>query len=553
MAAVSPTQFLRFDDWRGFFAANLAGEAWQTVYGRIEGLREDGLIYSALIPGDNVKKALDDHCWDLTVGSGMPGTSQSGHGKDAKILYDRWGFLDGIEPLVFCRSFHTGPESFRELSEEFRHFHNLYQGKKKEEFVKDDEAGNPEIVARILPSRVEIRTKEIRQYLSIKEMQLSIQLDINRYSEVPLEQFGDKEHEEIVRASDHSFQWGVRVCTFRDDYSTHAYLCGKKLLGPLPKEESGFWPYSDPAEEKYPTYIIGRDEAGHDIESSCAYAALKNNFGANPEAPHYLTPVHFRAEVLGKYYSHPDRYSVEDGYLRAGSKWGLRMDNDHGDRVVVFLGDLGRDLPEPERLYWRSFNIPPDGPPLSKTAFTRNIRGWFADPDRPDLAFKNLFRYFSEKWRKKHGWELFLPLGKDDMHHFTALHIPIHNDQAEFDGQVQSLTKLIIDSLNESELVKGLSLPAETMGISKLDAFLTENKVKNAPDIIRFLRGLQNLRSTGVAHRKGGKYAKVAKIFDLENRELKEVAADLFASALRMLRELGTAFLPEEEWDPEKR
>jgi hypothetical protein len=55
--------------------------------------------------------------------------------------------------------------------------------------------------------------------------------------------------------------------------------------------------------------------------------------------------------------------------------------------VIVFLGDLGRDLPESERAYWRSFNIAPDGPPLSTTAFTRSIRGWFADPARTDLAF----------------------------------------------------------------------------------------------------------------------------------------------------------------------
>jgi hypothetical protein len=229
------------------------------------------------------------------------------------------------------------------------------------------------------------------------------------------------------------------------------------------------------------------------------------------------------------------------------------MDNDHNDRVVVFLGDLGRDLPEPERPYWRSFNIPPDGPLLSKTAFTRSIRGWFADPARPDLAFKSIFRFFSEKWRAKHGWDLFLPLGKADAHHFTALRIPIHNDQGEFDSQVQSLTKLIIDSLNEVELVKGLLLPPETKGISKFEAFLKANNMKNAPDIIRFLRDLQDLRSTGVAHRKGGKYEKVAKTFNVESKELKEVAAGLFASSLKMLRELGTVLLPDEEWDPEKR
>lgn len=219
-------------------------------------------------------------------------------------------YLGGIEPLVCCRSFHTGPESFREISEEFRHFHNLYQGKKREEFMKDDEVGNPETVARILPACVEIRTKEIRQFLAIKDMHLSIQLDFNRYSEGLFE---DKEHEQTVRKPDHSFHWGVRACDFREPYRTHAHLCGKKVLAPLPKDESGFWPYNDRTGEKYPTFLIGRDEQGRDIEFTCDHTKLKNNFGANPDAPHYLTPVHFRSEVLGKYYSHSERYAVEDG------------------------------------------------------------------------------------------------------------------------------------------------------------------------------------------------------------------------------------------------
>lgn len=105
------------------------------------------------------------------------------------------------------------------------------------------------------------------------------------------------------------------------------------------------------------------------------------------------------------------------------------------------------------------------------------MRGWFSSPERPDLAFKNLFPYFVEKWRAKLGWNLFLPLADDDEHHFTTVRIPLQNDQGEFDAQVQSLTKLVIDSLNEAELVKGLTVPSETKGIGKLQLFLEDRKV----------------------------------------------------------------------------
>ena len=81
-------------------------------------------------------------------------------------------------------------------------------------------------------------------------------------------------------------------------------------------------------------------------------AKLSNYFGANPEAPHYLTPVFFKKEVLQRYLSHPDRYSVEDGYLRCQSLWGMAIDNHHKDYVSAYLGDLGRDLPEAEQNHW---------------------------------------------------------------------------------------------------------------------------------------------------------------------------------------------------------
>jgi hypothetical protein len=552
MPSNDPTAFLRFDEWRTFFAANQSGQAWQTVYQQIKGPNEDGLLYSALIPDGKLAKALESHSWDLRVGDGSPGISGSGHDKEAKSTYDRLGFLGGFEPLVICRSFHSGSSGFREISEEFRLFHNLYQGKKRDEYIKDDDAGNPELVARLLPDKVEIRTKEIRQFLAIKEMHLSIQIDVSRYTETPVKDFPSECHSETIREKDASYDWGIRSLVIREPYKTHAFISGKKLVTPVPKSESGMWPYRDRASEKYPAFIIGRDEEGKEIEFTCDDSKLSNNFGANPGAPHFLTPIHFRSEVLSKYYSQSDRYSVEDGYLRAGSLWGLKMDNDHGDRIIVFLGDLACDLPEAERDYWRSFNIPPEGPELSKTAYTRSIRGWFAEPARPDLVFKNLFPHFSKSWMAKFSWELFLPLSKDDRHHFTALRIPVHNDQAEFDSQVQSLTKLIVDSLNEAMLAKDLSLPPETKGISKFESFLNAKKAKETPVTVKFLRDLQTLRSTGVAHRKGRNYENIAKIFDLEAKELKEVAAGLFADATRMLRSLGAEFLPEQDWDSEQ-
>ena len=56
----------------------------------------------------------------------------------------------------------------------------------------------------------------------------------------------------------------------------------------------------------------------------------------------------------------------------------MRVDNDHPERVIVWLGDLGRDLNTPERLHWQHYNIIPEGG-ISRTSYKRNILGLFVD------------------------------------------------------------------------------------------------------------------------------------------------------------------------------
>jgi len=58
---------------------------------------------------------------------------------------------------------------------------------------------------------------------------------------------------------------------------------------------------------------------------------------------------------------------------------------------------------------------------------------------------------------------------------------------------------LTIDRLNEKELAKGLNIDSKIRGIGKFEKFL-ESKGMNIPDMYKFLRNLQNLRSGLIAH-----------------------------------------------------
>ncbi len=74
----------------------------------------------------------------------------------------------------------------------------------------------------------------------------------------------------------------------------------------------------------YPEFIIGYDQHGKPFRHTCDQETLSNYFGKNPGAPHYVTPVHFRREVLQKYYDNPQDFSVEDGVIKRSGFWHMR-------------------------------------------------------------------------------------------------------------------------------------------------------------------------------------------------------------------------------------
>jgi hypothetical protein len=100
----------------------------------------------------------------------------------------------------------------------------------------------------------------------------------------------------------------------------------------------------------------------------------------------------------------------------------------------------------------------------------------------------------------------------------------------------------MIDSLNEKELAKGLTITKENpKGIDKLEEFLIVNGL-TVPEMIKFLRKLQALRSTGIAHRKGKRYKKIKKYFNIDNN-LPTVFEEITIKCIQTLSTLQNFFL----------
>jgi hypothetical protein len=534
MSRADTLRNLAFEDVRGpAFSTQFGTPEWVIVQMSVEGHSEDIGIGAALLPAKQVVRALANADWDLMPGTGRPGlTTLHLPGKADVTTYHCFGDESGIAPLILHRSFAGARPRERELCEEFRLFHNLHFDSTRDEFIKFVENGDEEVVARMKPDRVEVHRRELMEYVTAKGMVLALFVDRFRYGSI---EPGLHDNEALIedRAEADMVYSFDRSRMHSQNRNVLARLIGKLLVRGGPE-----WEFNpERRTERHEEFVIGVDERGDPRLHTCDPKLLGHSKRGAP----YLTPVFFRREVLQKYYGDPSRYEVSDSHLRCAGFWGLRMDNNTERYVIVWLGDLGTYLPEKERPYWKSFNVRPDGA-ISSTHYRRALLGEWEEPVAEDHVFKDTYRQANERWQKVLGWPLFRAMSKGDEHVMSVLRVPLTDSPSEFEGQVGALAKLLVDYLNEAELARGATgLPKDAKGITKLEAFLRARRVEGATQIIDLLRGVQALRSTGVAHPKGEKYARAKKRFGVGDAPNADVFRRILAEAVGALQLLEAA------------
>ncbi len=472
-------------------------------------------IQSYLIPSDNVEEELLTTTYNSFRFS--PGVSiKTNEAGNQEEVYSRWNDDKGMEPLVIEREFYGLAVNEIEIAEEFRLLFNLYYNSSKKQYV-DLINGEIPVVSISDNDQVAIHKKYLKTYLAVKKKALIVHM-YSCYSNEPSEKISWPTGEIKHRSPDSSLHYSLQLAANHNGLNL-SILCGKKAIYGCDLKDCIIWPYNEEQEKKYIDFIIGVDEDGKEILHTCNPFHLSNYFGANPTEPHYLTPVYFDAAVLDKYYSKPEIYKVEDGYVQCGTLWAIDIDNPHDGYVSAYLGDLGEKLPsEQEQYYWRSFNKPIGGK-LSDAKINRDFFGIDSESISPDIIFKRLYEGVNSDFNEKHGWPLFLELGEQDQHNFNSLRVPIINSIAEMDMLVLSLVKVLLDSLNEAKIVSQLTQKYEKLSgsISKLEAWFSEKGLANYQEHISFLRDLQQLRSSGSGHRKGKSYQKIAKKFGIQS------------------------------------
>jgi hypothetical protein len=498
-------------------------DGWLTIYE----LSEEDLIYCCLVHNSKIEEYKSKTDWVISPGSeGKPAIFGDGTYK----TYSE----DGYEPFIFVKNFNfkNGSEKYIDISEEFVLYFKLYEkaeNKQNRKYYYIDDIGDLDEVIIIEPNRIKIKLKYLKEYIAVRQLHFAICFDFMRVGNIDISENKIEFIDRDFKGENYIYNHLIRPL----DGNFQSWIHGKKIISYDPaKSKSYHFEYDN---QVYESFITGYDKEGNEIYQDCSKTDDK-----------LFTLTFFKKEVLDKYYNDPQKYEV-DGWHIKSKFFTLKIDNNNEDYVAVFLIELGY-LPYKEQQYWKYYNIPPQKG-ISHAYYQTMIEGnWVDHPETPDLFFKHKFEQFNKKWEAKFGWRLYKPLAKKDEHIYKSLHIPTSNNVKSFCEQILSLTKILIDRLNEAELAKQITFDKNDKGITKLEKFLAVHQMQ-IPDMISFLRHLWNLRSGLLAHsfsNSNDKCKEAIKYFDIRDDNYMEVAKDIFKKSIFTLNTLEKKLLMDE-------
>lgn len=470
---------------------NPLNQVWVTVYAYHSNSENEPSVFACFADKNLKESILQDINWIKHANSFRPGFVIEGE------THYTTGKDDGYDFIAAELYFHQLKQVQIHINQEFILLFELYR-ENDGCYYSIDECGEKEKVVDITHDTVRVRTKYILRYIAAKQCMFVYFVD-SRFA--PSESYPTcaeviDDNEEI--GTNYHFKRWFQATPDKDYLLSMLY--SRSFIEPGNQETCDLWPY-ERKDTIYPNFIIGENPDGTPIEFTCDPDKLGTYFDKEITAPHYLTPVFFKPSVLNKYRDNP-LFTVTDRRLECGSQWGVEIDNVNPDRVMVFLGDLGRDLPESERQYFLNFQVSPADYQISREVLLNDFMNMYTDPSGPISMLLKARDGLNKSWQERFGVVLYRNFHKNDSAVLQQIRIPSGYGEAEFDSVVMALAKAFIDYIDESNF-KDFDKKGS---INKLDAFL---RSKNINVDLQPLRNVQSIRSNSAAHGKGANYDKL--------------------------------------------
>lgn len=414
-------------------------------------------------------------------------------------LDDRCKALAGGEQLVFRRRF-IGVDkgsSRTELSQRLVQALDLYFMEEHQAYCRLDSNGDVEPIIKLRdlsgiaaePSSmlVTIDAEQLHRYMAVTETALAVKFDFTRYK--PNGMFGGWHQPERAQhaGEDIAYHTGVQ--------RSASFANGALIVRPVLTKEMMISQYRrewDGTDKQYATFKAHDWKNGRHAEISCAPTALASYFDEGSPLPFQTTPAFFRPEVLLKYKSDPEKYTLEHRSISARGGWYLKSyDVNEEGQVHAYLYDLA-NLPHSEQLYWQSFNEWPKAA-ISKRAYETDFMGRFSSMPDPlqDLKYEiaKLDKQSPDWWK---------PRGEAAA---QAVHYPVTASPEEWSNAILTLDQLVVEGFDEKALrgrlqavgrkpddswrsVRLLQQWLEHVGVQAEDAAMTVEPLKR----VHFLR-----------------------------------------------------------------
>jgi len=268
-----------------------------------------------------------------------------------------------------------------EINPQISHIHDLHWSEDNNAYCTLDENGDIwEVVKVQIGERhnlVTLAEPILYKHLVLGDYLLLRFFDLDRWEgEMPMPDAGD--YAAMVYWHNQGIHARWTPVHQADGSIGRVFLRGFQILRP-PDDPGSRQELVEGKPKQYYTFIAMDWKHGRVGEYSCAPPQLGNYFEES-DYPFETTPAFFKREVLRKYQSDPEKYTVVDRRIECRSSWDLPFDINPEGQVHAYLIDLSR-LPYAEQLHWKAFNEPPKGG-ISRRAYkTDFLAEWDQEPE----------------------------------------------------------------------------------------------------------------------------------------------------------------------------
>ncbi|HDL6643585.1 TPA: hypothetical protein SBJ50_002026 [Yersinia enterocolitica] len=352
------------------------------------------------------------------------------------------------EQIIFARSFEgvNGSETYYEINQKIAHSLDLHYVSERKSWCKLDSHGEIDEVIKIVKISVEkkevgtiicAKNNVLGEYAGIENHKLFRMFDFTRYKTGEFNCWGSERNPTEINSN--NIFGSLTVVKGVGSYSRGFQL--SDIAIPKSKIISNIWGSSE--EEKNYCSYIAQDWKNKEIkEISCNPSCLANYF-TESDLPFEITPAFFKPEVLLKYKTDRDRYTLNSRSVYCRGAWELKtFDVNSAGQVHTYLIYLSH-LPYEEQLHWKQYNEPPKAP-ISKRAMENDIEGkWSSDYDAL-LSLKDKLEKLNAQgvpW-----WKL------RDKNAPDKVHYPYTSSRDEWAEEILNLDQLIVEGLEEKWL-----------------------------------------------------------------------------------------------------